>query len=187
LQAQQYDPALAEIIVVVDGGDEASVRAAEAASHNGPFDIRVLTRPRGGQGAARNAGIECAAGRIVVMLDDDIIAVPDLFTCHARHHSGRDDTVVTGALPVHITDPEPAHHRALREWWDRVMQEWSMPTHSPTFRDFVTGNVSVPRSRLLDIGGFDADFTGYGREDYELGYRLLCAGLRFIFEPCARG
>lgn len=187
LQAQRCEPASAQIIVVVDGGDAASVRVVEAAARTGPFEIQVLARRRGGQGAARNAGIERAAGRIVVMLDDDIVAVPDLLLCHARHHTGREDTVVTGALPVHITDPEPAHQRALREWWDRVMQEWSMPAHRPTFRDFVTGNVSVPRSRLLEIGGFDADFTGYGREDYELGYRLLRAGLRFVHEPCARG
>jgi len=61
------------------------------------------------------------------------------------------------------------------------------PAHVPTFRDFVTGNVSVPRARLLEVGLFDPTFTGYGREDYELGHRLLRAGLRFVHAPAAIG
>ena len=60
-------------------------------------------------------------------------------------------------------------------------------THQHDFRDCVTGNVSAPRERILALGGFDARFAGYGREDYELGYRLQRAGMRFVYEPRAVG
>jgi hypothetical protein len=75
----------------------------------------------------------------------------------------------------------------LRRWWDEVLAEMASPWHRSDFRDFVTGNVSVRRERLLAVGGFDPAFHGYGREDYELGYRLQRAGMRFEFEPRAVG
>lgn len=44
---------------------------------------------------------------------------------------------------------------------------------------FVTSNVSVGRSHLVEVGLFDENFTGWGGEDYELGYRLYKYGLRY--------
>ncbi len=184
---QTFDPEKVEICVILDG--EAPQAAAVVAEQADRATRPVLTirQPRSGQGIARNHGIRRATGRIILMLDDDIVCVPDLLSQHARHHEGRDDRVVTGALPVEKLDLEPAHQRDLRRWWDGEMEERASPHHQPSFRDFATGNVSVPRSRLVEVGGFDADFTGYGREDYELGYRLLRAGLHFVHEPRAIG
>lgn len=44
---------------------------------------------------------------------------------------------------------------------------------------FVTSNVSVGRNHLLKVGGFDENFTGWGVEDYELGYRLYKNRLQY--------
>lgn len=44
---------------------------------------------------------------------------------------------------------------------------------------FVTSNVSVGKSHLLKVGLFDENFTGWGGEDYELGYRLYKHGLEY--------
>ena len=44
---------------------------------------------------------------------------------------------------------------------------------------FVTSNVSVGKSHLLEVGLFDENFTGWGGEDYELGYRLYQHGLEY--------
>lgn len=187
LARQRFAADRMEVIVVVDGGDEGSIRTCEEARRASAFPMRALTQPRGGQGRARNAGMRAAEGRVVLMLDDDIIAHRELVAAHLAHHDAGENTIVTGSLPVRPLQPEPAHHRALREWWEEVMRERASPGHRFTFQDFVTGNVSVPRSRLLAAGGFDPDFTGYGREDYELGHRLLAAGMRMVYEPRARG
>jgi GT2 family glycosyltransferase len=175
----------AEVIVVVDGGDEPSVAVVRELAAGAPCPVVALTQPRSGQGIARNEGIRRASGRVVLMLDDDIVGRPTLVAEHLRQHAGRDDTVVTGALPMPRLPDEPAHYRLIRRWWDETLAELASPAHVPTFRDFVTGNVSVPRARLLEVGLFDTAFTGYGREDYELGHRLLRAGLRFVHAPRA--
>lgn len=47
---------------------------------------------------------------------------------------------------------------------------------------FVTSNVSVGRNHLLEVGGFDENFTGWGVEDYELGYRLHKYGIQYTLE-----
>ena len=44
---------------------------------------------------------------------------------------------------------------------------------------FVTSNVSVGKNHLLEVGLFDENFTGWGGEDYELGYRLYKHGLEY--------
>jgi hypothetical protein len=57
--------------------------------------------------------------------------------------------------------------------------------YAPTFRQFWTGNASVARAHLVAAGGFN---TTYSRaEDIELGRRLHERGLKFRFNPAARG
>ena len=52
-------------------------------------------------------------------------------------------------------------------------------------RQFYTGNASVRREHLVELGGFDAGLRR--AEDVELGFRLRDRGLRFLFEPEAAG
>lgn len=56
---------------------------------------------------------------------------------------------------------------------------------TPTARQFFTGNASVARSQLIDVGGFDERYRR--AEDVELGYRLAKRGVEFVFNPRARG
>ena len=37
---------------------------------------------------------------------------------------------------------------------------------------FITGNVSIDRSLINEIKGFDEGFKGWGYEDTDIGYRL---------------
>ncbi|MBV9102388.1 MAG: hypothetical protein JO060_02295, partial [Candidatus Eremiobacteraeota bacterium] len=50
---------------------------------------------------------------------------------------------------------------------------------------FWTTNVSLPRSRLEALGGFNETFREYGWEDIELGLRLRFAGTQSTFNPKA--
>lgn len=57
--------------------------------------------------------------------------------------------------------------------------------YEPGWRQFFTGNALAHREELLAAGGFDEHFTR--AEDIELGIRLAARGVRFVFEPRARG
>jgi len=47
---------------------------------------------------------------------------------------------------------------------------------------FTGGNIAAPRSWLLDIGGFDNNFSlNWGCEDMELGYRLFMNSKPFLY------
>lgn len=187
LLRQTVDLTCVEVLVAVDGGDPASLALVAEFAAGAPCPLVAFPQRRQGPAITRNTAISHASGRVVLMLDDDITASPCLLAEHLRHHTSRDDVVVIGARPVEELPDDPAHQRVFRRWWDDEIRELASPSHRPSFRDFVTGNVSVARTRLLSVGCFDPAFTGYGREDYELGYRLLRAGLHFIFEPRAAG
>src|SRR5262249_47861284 len=57
--------------------------------------------------------------------------------------------------------------------------------YAPTFRQFYTGNASLPRRRFLEVGGFDTRFRR--AEDVELAYRLDRVGILWIWNPDAVG
>ena len=187
LLRQEFDLRRVEIIVVCDGPDADTVALVADVQRRAPCSVSLIVQSRQGPGGARNRGIDAARGRVIVMIDDDISAAPGLLAAHLRHHHEADDVVVTGALHIVPMSGEPAHRRIVREWWDGEFRAMASRGRRATFRDFVTGNVSVARARLLDVGAFEPAFTGYGREDYELGLRLQKAGLRFIHEPSASG
>ena len=67
-----------EIICVDDGSPDASGKIAEsyACSHS---NIRVVHRPNGGLGPARNTGIEHASGTFVGFVDSDDWVEPDMY------------------------------------------------------------------------------------------------------------
>lgn len=46
---------------------------------------------------------------------------------------------------------------------------------------FCTGNVSMPKHCLMELGGFDEQFYPLGYDDWELGYRFFLAGGKFCF------
>ena len=69
-----------EILLVDDGstdGKSGALCDGYAAAH--PEVIRVLHKPNGGLGDARNAGLEAAAGEYVLFVDSDDYLLPGLF------------------------------------------------------------------------------------------------------------
>ncbi|KAA0253146.1 glycosyltransferase family 2 protein [Acidobacteria bacterium ACD] len=67
--AQTYRPI--EIVVVDDGSTDDTREAAEALAARHPGVLRVLTRPNGGPGLARETGRAAARGEYIQYLDSD--------------------------------------------------------------------------------------------------------------------
>ncbi len=171
-----------EVIVVSDGSTDGTDEYLS--SSQVPLPVVALTQPNAGPAAARNRGLEAARGDLVVFVDDDTVAAPDLVAAHLRRHERPDDDlVVIGPMLT----PE---HYAISPWvqWEQDMltkQYEAMRTgvYEATARQFYTGNASVARIHLRAVGGFDTAFRR--AEDVELAYRLADRGLRFAFDPTA--
>lgn len=67
-----------EVIVVDDGSTDDTAEVARS------WGATVIRRPNGGIGAARNAGIDAAAGEWIALLDADDLWVPDKLEWVAR-------------------------------------------------------------------------------------------------------
>jgi GT2 family glycosyltransferase len=145
-------------------------------------NVRHLPGSYTGRAMARNAGIEHAQGEVVLFNDSDIIADPGLLDAHLAHHRERRAIAVVGwEVQVHsIADYEYKR--------DHPQERGSLHPASRkrlSWLYFLTGNASVRREDLLRVGCFDENFTGYGHEDLELGYRLRKAGVQILYEPRA--
>ncbi len=144
--------------------------------------LRHLPGPYNGRAMARNAGIAAARGSVVLFTDSDIIASPDLVERHLSHHARRTNIAVVGQeLQVDTL----AQYEYLRANADA-----RRPLHPPgrkylSWLYFMTGNASVRKADLDRVGRFDENFTGYGHEDLELGYRLERAGVRILYDAQA--
>ena len=173
-----------EVIVVSDGSSDGTDEYFnELRSHD---NVRCFSQANRGPAAARNLGVEKAAGEFVVFVDDDVVAQPSLLAEHMRAHreSGREIVVVGPLLSPEQFDMAPwvqwEQEMLMKQYRALLAGEWL-----PTARQFYTGNASLRRSHILAAGGFDESFRR--AEDVELAYRLANQGLEFVFNMEAVG
>ncbi|MDQ6780288.1 MAG: glycosyltransferase [Candidatus Eremiobacteraeota bacterium] len=184
LLEQSLDPARYELVVADSRSDDGTAEFITTLNERQPGRIRFIPGAYTGRAAARNAGIEAARGKVVLFTDADILATPTLLERHIRQHReapGKRIAVVGCELQVQsLADYER----------QRDDESARRPLHPATRKQlswlyFLTGNASVGRDELLAVGGFDEQFTGYGHEDLELGYRLVMNGIAIVYDAAA--
>ncbi|MCH7230795.1 glycosyltransferase [Glycomyces sp. L485] len=187
-----------EVIVVDDG----SAVPAAGTAPLGPGNLRVeRLYPGGSRAKARNLGIAVARGEVVLLLDGDSYAVPDLVRRHAAFHRGSETAqVLLGnrfepswdtVRRLHVGDtkaPTAGVEQDIRQSWFG-MEASALATSRVPWAFMFTHNTSVRTRDLEAVGGFDEDFAGWGHEDVDLGYRLFAAAGRpdgqFVLDPDA--
>jgi glycosyltransferase involved in cell wall biosynthesis/peptidoglycan/xylan/chitin deacetylase (PgdA/CDA1 family) len=180
LAEQRFDGSW-EIVVVVDGSTDGTAEALRQLEPGVP--LTVLEQPNSGSVAARNRGIAAARGEILLFLDDDMEADPDLLAAHDRSHREGAE-VVTGAMPTHPDSPPTLITEAVQRWSEDRAVRLARPHARLTFRDVLGGQISVSRAAIEEVGGFDDSFTARSG-DIDFGYRLLRTGRRVVFNPAA--
>lgn len=169
-------------VVVVDDGSARSVDP-ELAAREYPFALRVLTQANAGPAAARHAGIEASTGALIVVVDDDMVLPETFLAAHMEAHRGGADVVLG-----HIRGPRDCSALSLFEQFhqnslDRFVTAYRAGTLRLDGGRLCTGNVSFPRSKYFEVGGFDQTL---GRlEDRELGIRFESAGMKLAFSEDA--
>jgi len=131
-----------------------------------------------GRATTRNRGINSASGAYLLMLDDDIWAVPQLIQAHYDKQKEIGGGVVVGAIPPAKENENTIWNRYIAERYNGI--HLRLRSEELDFGLFLTGNVSLPVNVLKQHGGFDEKFKEYSFEDSELGYRLVSNGIRFV-------
>lgn len=155
-----------------------------------------------GRAAARNLGIRRATGKIIIFLDDDRIPAPDFVKRHVCGH-GEERCVLMGKRrELYYTEEEIEQ---LDPWkpegngFLKIMEDsfgeilfasldnlvTANPRSSVSWFPFNTGNASVEKKDIEEAGLFDENYSGWGYEDTDLGYRLFLLKLRFKKDPLA--
>ena len=195
--ATSYPKDLIEVIVIDDGSDREDPAEAIPEQRGGPA-IRLLRQERSGYGAgrARNLGANETTAEVLLFLDADCLPVPDLVARHVAWHHLADNLAVVGSR--HHLDTTDLEIDSLRSGGtdvrsllgdDPMTDDWRRPLQRRTagwrhgteaYRAVLSGNLSIRRDRFLAAGGFSGDFTTWGGEDTELGWRLFNAGMYIV-------
>ena len=177
LERQTYPRDRFDVVVVDDGSSDGTVDWLRTVTT--PFSLRVIEQSHGGPSKARNRGVAEAGGEIVLFLDDDVSAAPDLIAQHIAARAGQEATVVIGPM----SPPEGWARPAWVRWAEDTLQQQYRAMEAGEYacspRQFYTANASVPRRSFLEVGGFDVEYKR--NEDVELAYRLRDIGVGFVF------
>ena len=178
LANQTADPTSFEVVLVLDGCTDNSAEVARSGEL--PYTLHVVEQPGKGRAAARNNGVRMSRAPLILFLDDDMECDSGLIAIHLAEHRKSSGEVVLGYYPMvseHNSTPE---RERIRLWWDEQFAKRSSPGHKFTYHDFLTGNVSLSRELLDSVNGFEESMPRIATcEDWELGFRLLKAGVQF--------
>jgi GT2 family glycosyltransferase len=165
LLTQDFDPARFEIIVCDDGPDDATrvsvERIAQEHAANGPRVRYVPVTTTQGPAGARNAGWRLSRAASIAFTDDD--TQPD-----ARW--------LSSGVKALTTDAGAASGRIIVPLGERPT-DYENDAAGLARSEFATANAFMHRAALERIGGFDARFTSAWREDSDLQFALIEAGI----------
>ncbi|MFI6268538.1 glycosyltransferase family 2 protein [Micromonospora zamorensis] len=176
-----------EVIVVRDGGDAG--KYAGVADAGKGLNLRyVELDERRGRGGARNEGVRHATSPLLLFLDADSYATPDLVQRHLTHHldpsapavlmGRRDESGIEHVHAALADEPTiPAPRRRVQGGGDLRFGTQEISDDDDWLRAgwvfCFTHNVSVSRTLFDAVGGFTEGFgLRWGLEDMELFYRV---------------
>jgi GT2 family glycosyltransferase len=155
-------------------------------SYESPYRLRSIWAPNSGRAAARNRGINEARGEVLIMIDDDLELTPKFIEAHYSAHAAAPKLGVLGAAPIFIDEySKPTTRYMADEFNSRLDKKMSDPNYRFEIWDFYSGNFSIHRYDLREVGGFNELFKLYGYEDIELAQRLIKSGIKIVFNSDA--
>ncbi len=181
LEAQRFE------VIVVDDGSKQPVSQVLAQVET-PFRLEVITQTSAGPGAARNRGVAQARGDLIVFFNDDAVPASDNLRRHLEVHASRSEQhALIGTftqLPELVVDSFTRHVETSRTLFAQPLMTSGVLYGGLSF---CTGNLSIARRLLDEVGGFDESFVFAGGEDSELGLRLERElGVRVLFDESVR-
>ena len=186
LRAQTAPPAEILIVDQTEDHPEHALQGLDEANRLG--HIRWIRMSPPSQPAALNRGVLEARSELLLFLDDDIRIDTDFVAAHLRAHQKGDIDAVVGQVlqPGEVPLKGPIARTLSGPFADL---EFPFRSAEPALiNNGMSGNLSVPRSLALRLGGFDERFTApvSYRFDTDFCKRIVASGGKVAFEPSAR-
>jgi GT2 family glycosyltransferase len=182
LATQELGDYEAEIVVVDNGSDDATVDWVIARATRFPYPLRVEIETTPGVSAARNRGVALSQGELLLSINDDTVPADDsLIVGHIEaHRESRKPLAVLGRIgyPDSLLRSDP-----FMAWLERGPQfdfEHLEAGLQPLPNHYYTAHLSLTREQFLAAGGMDERLR-FGFEDAEFGYRLASSGTGLLY------
>lgn len=151
-----------EIIVVLDNCTDDTEEYLTELQPDAPWPLSWIHTPGKHAAYARNAGAKHATSKVLLFSDDDVIPLAGWLTPHITlHEKPKQIGISLQVAPAEIPDAGILRH--VHGWWN---------TNSSA--------ISMTRETFDAIDGYDGDFSTYGGEDMDLGWRLHQYGASFV-------
>lgn len=145
-----------EVLVVDDGSTDATADIATAFA-DGDRRFRVIAKPNGGVGSARNCGLAEAAGHFVAFLDADDLWHPEKLAAQVDALTRSGDAA---AFSLHVGIDRDGRFLAPSTRWP--FETFPLPAHM-VLRPVGNGSsLMVRRDVAQAVGGFDEAFVKLG-------------------------
>jgi len=182
-----------EVLVVDDGSpEEAAAQIKELVDnlgyryyYNDSGDVYSIA-------SARNVGVWHAEGERIIFTDSDMIPDPEFIFEHmteasnsnitvgCRYHFDAEDLSDINSTNIAITSKDSR--------MDGAFKSIEKGTCLDPWESCHGCNLSIHRSQLISINGFDEEYDGnWGAEDVDLSYRLIRKGLKVVPVPKSIG
>ena len=161
-----------EIIVVDDGSEDNSIEVIERY----PCKL-VRLEQHGGAAQARNAGVSCSRGRILLFTDADCLLQPDTLALAAGTLALEASNAIIGGTYT----PAP-HDRRFFSRFQSIFINYFETRHAPAADYIATHALAMDASVFRCNRGF-AEHVRPILEDVEFSHRLRRAGCRLVMNP----
>jgi glycosyltransferase involved in cell wall biosynthesis len=175
-----------EIIVVDDGGSEPAKPTVDSKSPAAPFRLIYLRQENAGPAAGRNNGFRNAANDVVLFIDDDVLAGPDLLRLHAKAHADKPGSVIFGLYPY----VKPAAETPAYRYLDKIERDAREEVGGGVESGYVeakivaSGNLSVEQGTFdIEKGVYDETLKTPMSEELELAIRLWKNKIPIYYVP----
>ena len=172
-----------EVVVADDGSNDSTPQLIAQTQLKNAFTLRYFTQQKKGPGAARNLGMEKAAGDFFIFIDSDVL-LPEDWLLHISQGLQREQADAFGGPDTFLKTFPPllkAINYSMTSFITtgglRGKKGKKLAKYYP--RSF---NMGLSRALWKKIGGFHPRFYG---EDIEFSHRIIKAGAKVVFIEAA--
>lgn len=185
LKKQDFDNDLYEICVCdsfSDDGTESEIRFLQSIYSNIKYyNIHINTA-----GAKRNYLLSITKSQIIISLDDDVLVDTGFLQAHYNAHKNTRMRIFCGNIRFPESWIVNSNYYKFRDSKHKDVNVTGLKCRYLLPRNIVTMNMSFKREEIINVGFMDEEFTRYGGEDIEFGFRITSMGFKIEFLNDAR-